>query len=167
MSLWRLLAVAKGGGSFAAPEDTDSMRGTFVKRTTNLSTAANNNTVAFDTEVYDDDAIWVVGDPTILGPMPALYNGKRAVIHAECIWTGGTGNNYRELKVFKNGDTSNPISVSQVAPANNNTGVQLTSNPIVLATGDEFELCARSGGTETALAAEAYSITFSIEVRGV
>lgn len=143
------------------------MRGTFVKRTTNLSTAATNATVDFDTEVYDDDDIWDVGAPSILGPMPSAYNGKRAVLHAEVIWTGGTGNSYRELKVFKNGDTSNPVSVAQDAPNASNTGVQLTSHPLTLATGDEFELCARSGGSETALYAEEYSITFSIEVRGV
>lgn len=143
------------------------MRGTFVKRTSNLVTAATNDTVDFDTAVYDDDGIWDIGTPSVLGPMPSLYNGKRAVIHAECIWTGGTGSSYRELKVFRNGDTTEPVSVAQDAPNGSNTGVQLTSHPLTLATGDEFELCARSGGSETALAAEEYSITFSIEVRGV
>jgi hypothetical protein len=152
-----------GGSSFVQPEE-DAMRGTMVKRTTNLSTAANNNVIDFDTEVYDDDGVWTVGTPSRL-TIPALYNGKRAVFHAECIWTGNTNNSYRELKIFKNGDTSEPISVAQDAPNSSNTGVQLTSHPYVLATADYFELCARAGGTETALAAEEYSITFSIEVR--
>jgi hypothetical protein len=153
-----------GGGSFVQPEE-DAVRGTMVKRTTNLVTAANNNVISFDTEVYDDDNLWVIGDPTKLGPVPSSYNGKRAVFHSECIWTGNTNNSYRELKIFKNGDTLLPISVAQDAPNSSNTGVQLTSHPYVLATGDYFEICARSGGTETALAAEEYSITFSIEVR--
>lgn len=143
------------------------MRGTSVKRTTNLTTAANNNTVQFDTEEYDDDDLWVIGDPTKIGPVPSSYNGKRAVFYATCIWTGGTANNYREVKVFRNADTSNPLAVVQVAPANNNTSVELTSRPIALVTGDYFELCCRSGGSETALTADYYSITFSMEVRMV
>lgn len=163
----RLLIAGAGGGAFTVP-DLEPMRTTVIKRTTNLSTGANNNTVAFDTAVKDDDDLWDVSEPSKIGRgsgMPVGYNAKTAVFHAECIWTGGTGNSYRELKVFKNGNTTEPISVAQDAPNSSNTGVQLTSHPIVLATGDYFELCARSGGAETALAAESYSITFSMEAR--
>lgn len=165
-----LLVVGRGGGftpeSNPVVED-ESVQVTLVKRTTNLSTGANNNTVSFDTEVRDDGGIWVVGDPTKLGPMPALYNGKTAEIHAEVIWASDAGATYRELKVFKNGDTLEPISVSQITPNAANTGVQLQSHPIVLATSDYFELCARSGSSATALYAEEYSLTFSIKVYGV
>jgi hypothetical protein len=45
--------------------------------------------------------------------------------------------------------------------------VEMTSRPIVLAEGDTFELCGRSANSSTLLYAEDYSITFSIEVRGV
>lgn len=144
------------------------MRGTSVKRTTNWATGANNNVVPFDTEEYDDDNIWASGDPTKLGPVPASYDGKRAVFYATAIWTGqAPGSNYREIKLFRNGDTSEPIAVVQLSPNAFNAGLELTSRPIVLATGDYFECCLRSVNDDTALYAEDYSITFSIEVRGV
>lgn len=159
-------AVFTGAFPDAAPRTPeDTMRGTSVKRTTNWSTAADNDTVPFDTEEYDDDGIWTVSAPTILGPMPALYDGKRAVIYATAIWSGGSA--YKELKVFRNGVIDYPIAVVQVAHTAGNVGVELTSRPIVLATDDEFALCARSGDAATALYADDYSITFSIEVRGV
>ena len=139
------------------------MRGTSVKRTSNWTTGATNVVVPFDTEVYDDDALWVIGDPTKFGPVPSGYNGKRAVFYATAIWLNDT--TYAELKIFRNGNTTEPIAVKQDASAPGNTGVELTSRPIVLATGDYFELCARSGDAATALYAEDYSITFSIEVR--
>lgn len=141
------------------------MRGTSVKRTSNWATAADNDTVPFDTVEYDDDDLWDIGDPTKIGPVPADYNGKRAVIYATCIWSDDT--TYGELKVFRNGDTSEPVAVVQMRSNDYNTGVELTSRPLVLATGDYFELCARTGDAATALYAENYSITFSLEVRGI
>lgn len=141
------------------------MRGTSVKRTSNWATAADNDVIPFDTEEYDDDDLWDAGDDTKLGPMPAAYDGKRAVLYATAIFSDDT--TYGELKIFRNGDTSEPVAVVQMASNAFNTGVELTSRPIVLATGDYFELCARTGDAATALYAEDYSITFSIEVRGV
>lgn len=141
------------------------MRGTSVKRTTDLATGANNNTVSFDSEEYDDDNIWTVSDPTKIGPVPASYNGKRAVFYACAIWNSDAGGTYREMKIFKNGDTAAPIWVVEHAPNAANPGLDLTSRPYVLATGDYFELVCRSGNAQTVLAASDYSIRFAIEVR--
>lgn len=150
------------------------MRGTSVKRTTNVSTPfdyydsgetgfANNGVVEFHSAEYDDDVIWDIGDPTKLGPVPSAYNGKRAIFHGEAIWNA-TAVGYREIKIFRNSNLQEPIAVNQVAQATGNVGVQCDSRPIVLATGDYFELCLRSENSSTALAAEDYSITFSIAV---
>lgn len=176
--LTRLLLAAVGGeGSFPVPEvEVDAVRGTSVKCTSNVSTpfnyyttpaagtGTNNGVVEFDTVEYDDDTIFDPGDPTKLGPLPSLYNGKRAVFHGEAIWdSSATG--YREVKMFRNGDLSEPIAVAQVGQTTGNIGVQCDSRPIEVSTGDYFELCVRSGNSSTALAADDYSITFSIEVR--
>jgi len=164
-----------GGGSFTSPEE-NVMRSTSVKRTSNVSTpfdyydatppsgtATNNGVVEFDTEIYDDDGLWVIGSPTKFGPMPSSHNGKRAVFYACGIWTNDT--TYAELKIFRNGALDLPVAVKQDTSNAFNTGVELTSRPIVLATGDYFELCVKSGDAATCLYAEDYSITFAIEVR--
>jgi len=153
------------------------MRATSVKRTTNKTTPfdyydttppagvhTNNGVLEFDTVEYDDGTIFDLGDPTKLGPMPSDYNGKRAVFYANAIWQNDVST-YCELKIFRNGDLSEPIAVAQDTPNSANTSPVLVSRPIVLATGDYFELCARTGDSGTLLAAEDYSATFAVEVR--
>ena len=151
------------------------MRGTSVFRTANQTTpfdyyttpaagsATNNGVLEFDTAEYDDDNIWDAGDPTMLGPMPADYDGKRAVFYGTAIFSGDT--TYGELKIFRNANLDEPVAVVQITSNMANTGVELTSRPIVLVTGDYFELCAKSGDAATALYAENYSMTFAVEVR--
>lgn len=137
------------------------MKGASVSRTTNYTSQADNDVVSFDTEEYDTSGIWAAGSPSRL-TIPAALNGYYAQFNAMAIWEGSTGGTYRELKIFKNGDTSNPWAVSQVAPANGNIGVHLVSRWIPVATGDYFELCLRSGSDQTALAATYYSIYFAV-----
>ena len=140
------------------------MRGTSVKRTTNWATGPNNNLIPFDTVEYDDDGLWAPSAPTRLGPVPASYDGLRAVIYAMGIWLNDI-NTYAELKVFRNGVAAEPVGVAQHQYNANNTGVHLVTRPIVLAEGDYFELVGRSGDAGTLYAAPAYSVTFAIEVR--
>lgn len=163
-----------GGGSFPTPEE-NPVRGVSVQRTSNQSTpfdyydstppvgtATNNGVLEFDTEEYDDDGAWVIGSPTKF-TVPSAWNGKRGVFYGMAIWTGDV--TYAELKIFKNGDLDNPIAVAQDTSNSSNTGVCLVSRPMVLTTGDYYELCARSGDAATCLYAEDYSMTFALEVR--
>jgi hypothetical protein len=148
---------AVGGGTLAG------LKGVSVRRTTDYATAENNNVIAFDTLEFDSEGtLWSVGVPTRIGPIPAAWNGMTIQIHAEAIWVGGLTSNYRELKVFKNGDTATPVAVVQHAPANNNTGLELVSRPLLVATGDYFELCGRTAGAETIQSADDYSATFGL-----
>lgn len=161
-----------GGGSFPTPEE-NPVRGVSVQRTSNQSTPfdyydtgnpnyVNNGVLSFDTEEYDDDGTWAIGSPTKF-IIPAAYNGKRGVFYGMGIWLNDV--TYAELKIFKNGDLANPIAVAQDTSNSSNTGVCLVSRPYVLATGDYFELCAKSGDAATCLYAEDYSMTFALEVR--
>lgn len=158
---WNALASVQGGERATMPSVS-------VKRTTNLTTDNNNNAVTFDSVEHDDTsgAAWTLADPTKL-VVPAAWNGLRVVFHGEGIWdtTADSNANYRELKIFKNGDTSNPIAVAQHSPAQHNTGIQVSSRPIPVATGDAFTLCAKTNASETLLAADNYSVRFSMTLQ--
>lgn len=161
-----LLAIAQGEPSAFSPpppdEDEDAMRNTSVRRTTDYTSQNDNDFVAFDTEILDDDGLWVIGDPTKIGPIPASREGYRGQLHTRAIWAGGTGGTYRECKIFRNGDTTAPIGVTQIPPANGNTSIEAFTDWIELHEDDYFTVAYKTATDQSVLAADDYSMNFEI-----
>lgn len=166
------ISITNGAGSITINATTASVQPlayVSVYSTSNVTTANNNNVISFTNVAHDTTggSLWNVSDPTKLGGpsgVPSSWNGLPVKFEASAIWASGVTSDYRELKIFKNGDTLNPVAVIQVPPALQNTGLALPSRPIIVATGDYFELCGRSNGTETILAADFYSPYFSMQL---
>lgn len=138
------------------------MIGARVRLTTNYTSQNDNDFVAFDAELQDAHGFWSSGEPTRL-TIPSGYDGWWTQARITAIWGSAVTSTYRELKIFKNGDTTEPWGVVQVSPNSANLAIQCTTDWLPdLVAGDYFTFTLKSAGDETALAADNYSVYASI-----
>lgn len=112
----------------------------------NVSGSGTRTPISFSDEHEDTDGVWAIGDPTKF-IIPAGLNGRRAILYGLVRWSASTSGNYRQVTIRKAGtevigedqgpDFSTALSVYQ----------NVTSRPMTLATGDEFELCIQTDTT--------------------
>ena len=133
-----------------------------VRRTSSYTSQNDNDFVTWEEEVDDTWGFWSAGDPTKL-IIPSGYDGWITQARITAIWEGDTGSSYRELKIFLNGDITEPWGVVQVSPNSVNLAIQCETDWLPgLVAGDYFTFALKSLGDELAQAFANYSIYASI-----
>jgi hypothetical protein len=160
--------VHSHGGSLAA-----DFAGVLVRRTTDFTTSNSNDSVPdFDTEVYDTDGAWAIGNPDEL-VIPAAWDGLMVQVYGQALWATGA-DNYTEMKVYHNAtrpvgnlQDDKLVAVTQHDPATSyNTGQIVLSAPVQVATGDTFLMALRNPAAETVSTYHDISIQFGAWVVG-
>lgn len=138
-----------------------------VKRTSNFTTAASNDSVPdYDTVIEDtmSDSWWDAGDPDGF-LVTADYDGLDAIFVAKAAWADPGSSAYVEMKMYyfpaasgrnrpidASADEDYLIGVEQ-HPATDNVNhfIELVSDPITVGTGDRIFCALRTSNSQTAI----------------
>lgn len=130
--------------------------------TANYSTPA---VITWNTDIYDTDAIHDTGSNTSKLVIPSALNGKYGIVTANVGANAVTAGSTGALAIQKGGSlTYDGFGGNSVIDGNTILRLQCTTQPILLATSDEFEALFYSSDTSiTVIAAQS---TFGLRVVG-
>lgn len=159
------ITVVPASSSFAIYVVGSSIMGALVKNSADL-TAQNFNftNVTWNSEVYDSDGFHDTGSNTSRLTVPSAANGRYGIIKG-CIRLSSVANSSDvACAIIKSGASFTEIGkqLSRSGSAGGYGWIEVESHPVLLATGDFFELQLKCSDTSTTLDANASS--FSIEV---
>lgn len=154
-------------GTHAHEPPTPGVHKILVKRTSDFTTAASNDSVPDYDTVIDDtmtDSWWDAGDPDGF-VVTADYDGLDAIFMAKVAWADPNTSPYVELKLYyfpAASGRNRPISSStdedyliaveqQPAVDGVNHFIHVQSDPITVGTGDRLFCAIRNGTAQTAI----------------